>query len=74
MRVAEIFGALDKFIQNSVRTYLKESGIILIDRKWPRQRKFLGIPSLTAMLERAEDAHNSAPKTVATSSGAGVVA
>jgi RNA-directed DNA polymerase len=74
MRVAEIFGALDKFIQNSVRTYLKESGIILIDRKWPRQRKFLGIPSLTAMLERAKDAHNPAPKIVATSSGAEVVA
>jgi RNA-directed DNA polymerase len=74
MRVAEIFGALDKFIQNSVRVYLKESGIILIDRKWPRQRKFLGIPSLTAMLERSTDAQKPAPKTVTASSGTAVVA
>jgi len=54
MRVVEIFGALDKFVQNSVRVYLKESGIILIDRKWQRQRKFLGIPSLAAMIERSK--------------------
>ena len=69
MRVAEIFGALDKFIQNSVRVYLKESGIILIDRKWQRQRKFLGIPSLVAMIERAKDAHKSAEKAAEPLSG-----
>jgi RNA-directed DNA polymerase len=74
MRVAEIFGALDKFIQNSVRGYLKESRIILVDRKWPRQRKFLGIPSLAAMLEREQTSHKHAAKAVAASSGTGVVA
>jgi len=72
MRVAEIFGALDKFVQTSVRAYLKESGIILIDRKWQRQRKFLGIPSLVAMIERAKDAHESAGKVAEASSGTGV--
>jgi hypothetical protein len=72
MRVAEIFGALDKFVQSSVRAYLKESGIILIDRKWQRQRKFLGIPSLVAMIERAKDPHESAGKVAEASSGTGV--
>jgi hypothetical protein len=69
MDVDEIFGALDKFIQNSVRVYLKESGIILIDRKWQRQRKFLGIPSLVAMIEKAKDAHESAGKAAEPLSG-----
>jgi hypothetical protein len=67
MRVNEIYPALDKFIQKSVRGYLRESGIVLIDKKWQRQRKFLAIPSLTSMAEHVNETSKPVAKAAAAS-------
>jgi RNA-directed DNA polymerase len=74
MQVGKSYPALDEFIRESVRTYLKRSKVILVDRKWPRQRKFLGIPSLTAMAERERVGWKPAARAFAASHGATVAA
>jgi hypothetical protein len=74
MQVGKSYPALDEFIRESVRTYLKRSKVILVDRKWPRQRKFLGIPSLTAMVEHARAASKPAVRAAAASQGGSVLA
>lgn len=51
MRVVDIYLRLDEFIKDSVESYLKSAGIRLLGKKKGKHMKFLGIPSLTAMVE-----------------------
>lgn len=51
MKVMDIYLRLDTFIKQSVESYLEASGIHLIGKKKGRHMKFLGIPSLPAMVE-----------------------
>jgi RNA-directed DNA polymerase len=51
MRVVSIYLSLDEFIKRSVESYLESAGIRLIGKKKGKHMKFLGIPSLTAMVE-----------------------
>jgi hypothetical protein len=56
MRVAIIFGELDAFIREEVRKYLGQSGVILQGRNRGKQMRFLGVPSLSAMVSHSGDA------------------
>jgi RNA-directed DNA polymerase len=51
MRVMEIYLRLDVFIKESVESYLEASDIRLVGKKKGKHMKFLGIPSLPAMVE-----------------------
>ena len=50
MRVAKLYAELDVFIKAEVVRYLQHSGIHLGMRNRGKQMRFLGVPSLTAML------------------------
>ncbi len=51
MRVVETYLELDEFIKKSLESYLESEGIRLFGKKRGRQMRFLGIPSLMAMVE-----------------------
>ncbi len=53
MRVVNIYLELDTFIKTAVEKYLEQLGVRLLGRNHRKQMKFLGIPSLTAMVEYA---------------------
>ena len=55
MRVNGIYLSLDNFIKTRVRTYLDQMGVRLLGKNPRRQMKFLGIPSLSAMVEHSTD-------------------
>ena len=75
MRVGEIYPALDKFIQHAVRSYLRKSNVVLMNKKqWAAQRKFLGIPSMTAMIEHVNAVSQPTVKAAAASQGSASVA
>jgi len=80
MDVTEIFLALDKFIELSVQAYLKDLDIILKGRNRRKQLKFLGIPSLSRMVDHSKDDSKSKPpalpplKEVSEKSAAGLAA
>jgi RNA-directed DNA polymerase len=59
MKVMDIYLRLDVFIKNSVEGYLENSGIRLIGAKKGKHMKFLGIPSLPAMVEHRRGRSNS---------------
>jgi RNA-directed DNA polymerase len=62
MRVLEIYLRLDDFIKRRVEDYLDREGVRLLGKKRGRQMKFLGVPSLTAMIQHS-------PRAKATSAG-----
>jgi RNA-directed DNA polymerase len=51
MRVKDIYMRLDDFVKNSVEEYLETMGVRLIGKRKRKQMRFLGIPSLTAMVQ-----------------------
>jgi ribonuclease HI len=51
MRVVEAYLRLDTFITAEVETYLEKQGVRLVGKNKRRHMRFLGIPSLTAMVE-----------------------
>lgn len=51
MRVQNTYLELDAYIKEQVCRYLQASGIILERRNRGKQMRFLGVPSLSAMLE-----------------------
>jgi RNA-directed DNA polymerase len=51
MRVQKTFAELDSFVRDEVAKYLKASGIKLEGKNRAKQMRFLGVPSLSAMLE-----------------------
>lgn len=50
MRVVKMYGELDLFVKGEVTNYLQRSGIQLSGKKRSKQMKFLGVPSLSAMV------------------------
>jgi RNA-directed DNA polymerase len=50
MRVQKIYLELDEYIKREVARYLQESGIRLEGRDRRKQMRFLGVPSLSAMV------------------------
>jgi RNA-directed DNA polymerase len=62
MRVMDIYLRLDVFIKESLESYLEASGIRLIGKKKGRQMKFLGVPSLPAMVEHGPDRSSPTPE------------
>jgi RNA-directed DNA polymerase len=50
MRVMALYGELDNFIKSEVTQYLQRSGIELKGRNRGKQMRFLGVPSLSAMV------------------------
>jgi RNA-directed DNA polymerase len=51
MRVQKTFAQLDAFVREEVAHYLKASGIKLEGKNRGKQMRFLGVPSLSALLE-----------------------
>lgn len=51
MRVQQVYLELDAFIKREVARYLQASGIRLEGRDRRKQMRFLGVPSLSAMVE-----------------------
>ena len=58
MHVTQIYLDLDKYIKKSVRIYLRHLGIELVDKN-RNYKKILGIPSLSAMVERSRNVSGS---------------
>ena len=54
MRVQQIYLDLDEYIKNAVYCYLQASGIKLEGRDRRKQMRFLGVPSLSAMVEHTK--------------------
>jgi hypothetical protein len=54
MRVAGLYTELDVFVKTEVVKYLQHSGIHLGTRIRGKQMRFLGVPSLTAMMAHEE--------------------
>lgn len=61
MRVQKTFSELDSFIKEEVARYLEASAIRLEGRNRGKQMKFLGVPSLSAMLEHAPKSTRNLP-------------
>jgi len=55
MRVTGLYGELDLYIQQEVIKYLAYSGVQLQYRNRRKQMRFLGVPSLSAMVELSSD-------------------
>jgi RNA-directed DNA polymerase len=53
MRVTKLYGELDAFIKEEVVKYLKHSGVHLQGRNLGKQMRFLGVPSLSAMVSHS---------------------
>ena len=51
MRVQRVYLELDKYVKQEVARYLQASGIRLEGRDRRKQMRFLGVPSLSAMVE-----------------------
>ncbi len=51
MRVQRTYLELDDYIRQEVSHYLQASGIKLVGRDRKKQMRFLGVPSLSAMVE-----------------------
>ncbi|HEY4902841.1 MAG TPA: reverse transcriptase domain-containing protein [Candidatus Sulfotelmatobacter sp.] len=51
MKVLETYLRLDEFIKVSVESYLEGAGIRLVGKRKGKHMKFLGVPSLTSMVE-----------------------
>ena len=72
MRVEKTFAELDSFVKKEVARYLEASGIKLEGRNSRKQMKFLGVPSLSAMVEHtakrrsAQPTSQEVPQTAAT--------
>jgi len=58
MRVMTLYSELDGFIKDEVSQYLKSSGIILSGTKRGKQMRFLGIPSLCALVSHSKPANS----------------
>jgi RNA-directed DNA polymerase len=54
MRVTALYGELDNFIKSEVTQYLQRSGIELKGRNRGKQMRFLGVPSLSAMVSHTK--------------------
>jgi RNA-directed DNA polymerase len=54
MRVTVLYGELDNFIKSEVTQYLQRSGIELKGRNRGKQMRFLGVPSLSAMVSHTK--------------------
>jgi RNA-directed DNA polymerase len=61
MRVLETYLKLDEFIKASVESYLEGAGIRLVGKKKGKHMKFLGVPSLTSMVEHKKGSARVAP-------------
>jgi hypothetical protein len=72
MNVTEIFLALDKSIELSVESYLKELDIFLKGRNRRKQLKLLGVPSLARMVDHSRHRPESPGPAVATAPKEGV--
>jgi RNA-directed DNA polymerase len=55
MRVTKLYGELDSFIKEEVVKYLRHSGVHLQSRNRGKQMRFLGVPSLSAMVLHSND-------------------
>jgi RNA-directed DNA polymerase len=55
MRVAKLYAELDVFVKAEVVKYLQHSGIHLGTRNRGKQMRFLGVPSLTAMVSHEKE-------------------
>jgi hypothetical protein len=69
MKVMDIYLRLDVCIKESVELYLEASGIRLLGKKKGRHMKFLGIPSLPAMVEHRRSQTYPGPATPIVPSG-----
>ena len=52
MKVENQYLELDEYVKSAVQTYLEKMGVRLVGKNRRKQLKFLGVPSLTAMLDR----------------------
>jgi RNA-directed DNA polymerase len=55
MRVAKLYAELDVFVRAEVVKYLQHSGIHLGNRNRGKQMRFLGVPSLIAMISQEKE-------------------
>jgi hypothetical protein len=55
MRVAKLYMELDIYVKAEVVNYLQQSGIHLGNRNRGKQMRFLGVPSLTAMVSHEKE-------------------
>ena len=62
MEVMKIFLRVDDFVKDQVAQYLRRSGIVLSKGNRGKQMRFLGVPSLVAMAEHANQKANAASK------------
>ena len=53
MQVTKLYGELDALIKVEVVKYLKHSGVHLQGRNRGKQMRFLGVPSLSAMVSHS---------------------